>query len=128
MVRVSVTEAASRLNVSVDSVRRRLRSGAVMGERDERGQWWLDLADNVQPEAQPPSVDQKFIVGVVTPLQRRENVNDELLDALYAQIADLRARLDSSEAERREDKEKALTERHRLLSMIESLAHQGNRN
>ncbi len=124
MVKVSVTEAASRLNVSIDSVRRRLRSGSVMGERDQRGQWWIDLPDNVQPEIQPPSIDQKFAIGVATPLQRRDNVNEELLDALYAQIADLHARLDSSEAERRADKEKAAAERERFLSMIESLVRQ----
>lgn len=127
MAKLSVTEAASHLNVSVDSVRRRLKSGMIVGERDERGQWWLDLADDVQPEPQQPTVDQKVIMGVATPLQRRDSHNDDLIDALHSQIDDLRARLNSSEAERREDKEKAGIERQRLLSMIESLLHQGER-
>ncbi|WP_156585660.1 hypothetical protein [Ensifer sp. Root31] len=126
MVKASVTEAASRLNVSVDSVRRRLRSGAIAGERDNRGQWWIDLAESDQPAAHL-SVDQKLAVGVATPLQRREGA-EELVDALFAQIDDLRARLDRSEDERRQDKEIAATERQALLGMIERLAGQGERN
>lgn len=126
MVRASIAEAATRLNVSVDSVRRRLRSGAISGERDGRGQWWIDLADDVQPEVRPPSIHQKFAVGMATPLQRRDNV-DDLIDTLQAQVDDLRARLDRSEAERRDDKEKAGIERQNLLAVIERLASPGER-
>jgi hypothetical protein len=126
VVKASIAEAANRLNVSVDSVRRRLRSGAINGERDARGQWWIDLADDVQPEVRPPSVEQKFAVGMATPLQARDNF-DDLIDALQAQVDDLRARLDRSEAERRDDKEKAGVERQNLLAMIERLASPGDK-
>jgi hypothetical protein len=125
MVKANISEAANRLNLSVDSIRRRLKAGAISGERDARGQWWVDLDEDAQPIEQP--ADHRLAVGLATPLQRRE-ASDELIDALHAQIEDLRTRLDRSEAERREDKEKALAERQSLIALVERLASQGARN
>ena len=37
MIKANLPQTASLLNVSPDTVRRRLRSGSLVGERDERG-------------------------------------------------------------------------------------------
>jgi hypothetical protein len=117
---MNISEAAGRLNVSVDSVRRRLRSGALNGIRDARGQWWLDISDTVQPELPPVPVDQRLALGVAIPAQTPRS--SELVEALQDRIDDLLSRLDKAEAERRDDKAKAASERDRLLTLIETLA------
>jgi excisionase family DNA binding protein len=120
---MSISEAANRLNVSVDSVRRRLRSGVIHGERDGRGQWWLDLPDNIQPERQPPSVDERLALGMAVPAHDEP---DLLIKSLQTTIDDLRSRLDRSERERREDHDRAAAERNRFLTLIEQLTRDGN--
>jgi excisionase family DNA binding protein len=122
---MSISEAASRLNVSVDSVRRRLRSGAINGARDERGQWWLEVSDSIQPEPRIPPVEQRLALGVAIPAQKPVDDGHDLAEALQARIDDLLARLDNAETERREDKAKAASERDRLLTLIETLAGRG---
>lgn len=117
--------AASRLNVSVDSVRRRLRRGVISGARDERGQWWLELPDNIQPEFQPLSVDQRLALGMAVSVPGATDSQDGLTEMLQDRIDDLLSRLDNSENERREDKAKAAAKRDRLISMIEKLTLQG---
>lgn len=118
-MKVTINDAAQRLNVSPDSVRRRLRAGVIQGQRDQRGQWWLDLPDHLQAEPKTPSVDERLSLGVATPLQRNER--ESLITALEDQIDDLKARLDRAEAERREEAEQFRKERDRLLAMIEKL-------
>lgn len=117
---VSIPEAAQRLNLSVDSVRRRVRSGAMSATRDERGKWWLDLPDEQHPGANAVNADARVGLGVGTPLQRNER--ETLITSLEAQIDDLKSRLDRSENERREDAEKFRAERDKLLAMIEHLS------
>lgn len=116
---VSIPEAAQRMNVSVDSVRRRVRSGVLPATRDERGQWWLDLSEAEQGSNQPVG-EAQMSVGACTPLQRNER--ESLILALEDQVDDLKSRLDRSEAERREDATKFGAERDRLLAMIERLS------
>jgi hypothetical protein len=123
MARMNISDAAGRLNVSVDSVRRRLRSGALNGARDARGQWWLEISDTIQPETPPPSVDQRLALGVAIPAQTP--AGGELVEALQDRIDDLLSRLDKAEAERRDDRAKAASERDRLLTLIETLARPG---
>jgi hypothetical protein len=117
---VSIPEAAQRLNVSIDSVRRRVRSGVLSASRDARGQWWLELPDDGGLEALPGEVGERIGLGTGTPLQRNER--ESLIVALEDQIDDLKARLDRCEQERREDAETFRVERDRLLAMIERLA------
>lgn len=124
MTKMSISAAASRLNVSVDSVRRRLRSGVINGVRDDRGQWWLELPDNIQAEPQQPSVDQRMALGMATPAANAIDDPFGITEALQARIDDLLARLDRSEQERREDKDRAASERDRLLTLIEALTRQ----
>jgi hypothetical protein len=121
MTKMNIAAAASRLNVSVDSVRRRLRSGAIDGARDERGQWWLELPDNIPPEPNVLSVDQKLVLGMAMPAQGPASSQDGLIETLQDRIDDLLSRLDSAEKERREDKAKAAAERDRFLTLIENL-------
>jgi hypothetical protein len=45
MARVGVLEAAARLGFSADTVRRRLRAGTLTAQRDNKGQWWIEVAD-----------------------------------------------------------------------------------
>ena len=116
---VSIPEAAQRLNVSVDSIRRRVRRGALPANRDERGQWWLDLSNDEQATAKVVDGD-RMELGVCTPLQRNER--ESLIIALEDQVDDLKTRLDRSESERRDEAEKFRAERDRLLAMIERLA------
>lgn len=116
---VSIPEAAQRLNVSVDSIRRRVRSGALPANRDERGQWWLDLSNDEQAIAKVVDGD-RLELGVCTPLQRNER--ESLIIALEDQVDDLKTRLDRSESERRDEAEKFRAERERFLAMIERLA------
>lgn len=116
---VSIPEAAQRLNVSVDSIRRRVRSGALPANRDGKGQWWLDLSDDEQGTAKAADGDRMGL-GVGTPLQRNER--ESLINALEDQVDDLKTRLDRSESERRDEAEKFRAERDRLLAMIERLA------
>ncbi|MGE5723218.1 MAG: hypothetical protein ACM3YM_12240 [Sphingomonadales bacterium] len=117
MAKVSIGEAASTLNVSIDTIRRRVRSGAISASRDSRGQWWLELPDTT-PEPRKPSVDDRIAVGLGTPLQA-SSPDADLVAQLRDEIAALRARLDASEAERREDKAQAAAERDRLWSLVE---------
>jgi len=116
---VSIPEAAQRLNLSVDSIRRRVRSGALPADRDEKGKWWLDLSDDDQATTKIAD-GERMGLGVGTPLQRNER--ESLINALEDQVDDLKVRLDRSESERRDEAEKFRAERDRLLSMIERLA------
>ena len=113
---VSIQEAAQRMNVSVDSIRRRIRTGVLPANRDGKGQWWLDLPADGTANA----VGGELGLGVGTPLQRHER--ESLIGALEDQVDDLKARLDRCEHERREDAATSRAERDRLMAMIERLA------
>jgi|GEM_PF-5833751 len=56
-LRLTIQQAAQRLGVSVDTVRRRLHSGALRGQRDNTGQWRVALAsgDVEMPMHEVPS-------------------------------------------------------------------------
>ena len=104
MARLSITQAAQRLNVSVDVIRRRVRKAEIPGHRDNRGQWWVELPDDAAPEAAMPSVEARLAPAYAPP-------DTALADALRVQVADLAARLDQAGAERA-----------RLVSIIEAMA------
>jgi hypothetical protein len=114
---MSIADAAGQLNLSIDTVRRRVRTGAIKARRDNRGQWWLDLPEPV-PEPRQPLAAERMTVGVATPLPSLGS-DSELVALLREEVADLRARLDASEAERREDKGRWLTEHDRLRAIID---------
>jgi hypothetical protein len=98
MARLTITEAAARLDVSPDSIRRRLRKGELAGTRDNRGQWWLDLPDDMQPEVPAPSVEARLASAMLAPAQHQPMQPDPaLVDALRGQVADLTDRLNRAE-------------------------------
>ena len=45
MALVSVSEAARRLGVSTDTVKRRLKKGGLQGRRQSNGRWMIELPD-----------------------------------------------------------------------------------
>jgi len=47
MTAVSIPDAAERLGVSIDTVRRRVRRGELLAERDTRGHWRVTIPDDV---------------------------------------------------------------------------------
>jgi excisionase family DNA binding protein len=116
MTLMTISEAAAALHVSVDTVRRRVRGGAIPATRDDKGQWWLRLT----ADGEPGSATDGIGVGVGTPWQANHD-EEQLLRELRGQIADLRNRLDASEAERRADKAQAVVERERMLALIAQL-------
>lgn len=126
MARAGIAEAARQLGVSVDAIRRRIRKGDLPAQRDNRGQWWLELADDAAPgPAQASMQDRLAPLGLVPP----QPSDMALADALRAQVADLVERLDRTEhrlsdmeAERRTERATWQAERDRLLTMVESLA------
>ncbi|MBF0563425.1 MAG: hypothetical protein HQL37_15755 [Alphaproteobacteria bacterium] len=52
--RLSVTDAALRLGVSVDTVRRRLKNHEIEGQRDNTGKGWVFIPANTETEAGVP--------------------------------------------------------------------------
>ena len=123
MSRMSIGDAAAQLNVSVDTIRRRVRNGSIKAQRDARGQWWLDIANprsKPEPQSHRTEVEGPLAVGVGTALHTA-STDDAVIALLRGQIADLRARLDASETERREESARAAGERDRLISMIDGM-------
>lgn len=126
MARVGIAEAAQRLGVSVDSIRRRIRKGDLPAQRDNRGQWWLELADDTACDTAPASMQDRLAPLGLAPAQA---VDTALADALRAQVADLVERLGRTEhqlsdmeAEQRTERAAWQSERDRLLALVESLA------
>lgn len=128
MARVTITEAAQRLNLSPDSIRRRIRKRELPAQRDNKGQWWCDVPDNLLPEAAPGSIAPASLAPLYAPMQ----VPSEALADLRGQVADLIARLDRAEAahkaERVEllaaaeaERSRAEAERGRLLELTEMM-------
>jgi hypothetical protein len=68
--RLTVQEAASRLGVTVDAVRGRLKRGTLSSQKDETGTVYVLLSEGDQPTGQPddqprPAVDQPELVEVL---------------------------------------------------------------
>jgi hypothetical protein len=102
---VTVAEAAARLGVTPDAVRRRLHRGTLAGDKTEEGQWrvWLP-----EPPPEDDSGDREEAArpspGPDTTPPGRSPADTELIEALQATVTDLRTRLDAEgEARRRAD-------------------------
>ena len=96
MARVGIAEAATRLGLSVDGIRHRVRKGELNARRDNKGVWWVDVPDEVpmQP-AKVPMLAPAYAV----PMQ-----DEAALVDLRAQVTDLQQ------------------ERDRLLILVETIA------
>ena len=106
---VSVAEAAARLGVTTDTVRRRLHRGTLAGDKTEEGQWRVWLPEPVlEVEIDIVPGDRQDIARLVpgspTMPPGRSPADTELIETLQAAVTDLRTRLDAeSEARRRAD-------------------------
>ncbi|GAC1487732.1 MAG: hypothetical protein NVS2B11_13270 [Acetobacteraceae bacterium] len=116
MARLSIVDAAHRLGLSADAIRRRVRKGEMQASRDNHGKWWVEIADDAAPMR-----PAKPVQGGAS-LAPMPEPDPALVDALRANLADLCARLDRSEAERREDRAAWDAERARLLLLLQALA------
>jgi len=130
VVRVPITEAARLLDLSPDSIRRRIRKGELPASRDNRSQWWVEVPDNL-PHA--PTLNRQDGARVAPPYAPMhvpiQTADAALIDALRTQVASLTAQLGQAETERRTNRAEwqiertaAQAERARLLAIIETLA------
>ena len=106
-VRLSVTEAALRLGVSVDTVRRRIKTKDLKAQRDNSGKWWVLVPAIQNPEPAAPNKDMPQATHPLEPQARRDlfdvlkNENDRLWQALQAKddlIRDLATKLAAATA------------------------------
>ena len=49
--RLTIGQVAARYDVSTDAVRRRIRRGLLPAQRDNHGQWWIELDTDAPPPA-----------------------------------------------------------------------------
>lgn len=109
MARLGIMEAAVRLGVSVDTVRRRIRKGELAAVRDNRGQWRLNLPDDATPGQPMQPTGGSPAPAMLPPAHTAtQDAYAGIADALRLQVADLQARLDRAE-ERAERQGRELT-------------------
>ncbi|KAF0138362.1 MAG: hypothetical protein FD153_1367 [Rhodospirillaceae bacterium] len=101
LIRLSVAEAALRLGVSVDTVRRRIRAKDLKAQRDNTGKWWV-LVPTSLPAWDTGGPSSPDMPHPLEPQARRDlfealkNENDRLWQALRAKddlIRDLALKL-----------------------------------
>ena len=113
--RIPVIEAAQRLGVSVDTIKRRLRSGNLSGQRDNAGKWWVHLTDETKDshaetdnlhgvpwrashaaagQSDPPKLDEQMVADNLVCELRRQN------EFLRADISAQQSRHDAEIARR----------------------------
>jgi excisionase family DNA binding protein len=93
--RVTIQEAAQRLGVKEDAVRKRIQRGSMRHEKAENGRVyvWVDTAQDTPPDEPDASRDEY-----------RDTAQDERVEDLREQVAYLRRQLDEErEARRRAD-------------------------
>lgn len=108
-VRVGIADAAMRLGVSADTVRRRIKRGQLSASRDNTGKLWLILTDDLAKA----SVSLPMQPAAYASMHMEQSA---LIAELHEHVASLRNELDHAHAER-----------DRLLTMLEhaqaALAH-----
>jgi hypothetical protein len=102
--RLTVQEAAEALGASVDAVRSRIRRGTLDHEKDPSGRVFVWLGDD-QAADEP---------------QRQVEGSPELVDALRAQVEDLKARLDRAEEAARENRRLLAAALERIPPQLEA--------
>jgi excisionase family DNA binding protein len=93
--KVTIQEAARRLGVKEDAVRKRIQRGSMRHEKGEGGRVyvWVDTTQDTTQDAPEPSQDEY-----------RDTAQDERIEDLQEQVAYLRRQLDEErEARRRAD-------------------------
>jgi excisionase family DNA binding protein len=119
--KVPVAEAAQRLGISIDTVKRRIASGKLSGTRDNRGYWLVDLPPDNSEAAHPAQAPIARMRAAAVTARDEEN---ELTAQLRSQIQDLKAQLEKTETDRAawEARFLAADERHRTEMLAERAA------
>jgi len=109
MALVTVLEASQRLGLTQDTVKRRLRKGALPGERLPRPQgyvWFveLDYDESTMPEQGANSVEQGGVNGVNGTMSGHgdDSVNNREVTRLDEMVTMLREQLDAKDNQIRE--------------------------
>src|SRR5918997_3080596 len=94
-LRLSIADAAARLGISTDTVRRKLKRGQLRAQRDNHGQWWVEVSGEAKP---------------AEPMQRAayeptHNPVGLLVEELRSQISRLRTDLDAAYARETAERE-----------------------
>jgi excisionase family DNA binding protein len=100
-IRVGVADAAMRLGVSADTIRRRIKRGQLSASRDNTGKLWLVLTDDPAKASAPLPMQP----AAYAPTHMEQS---GLVAELREHVASLRSELDHAHAER-----------DRLLTMLE---------
>ena len=116
---VPLREAARRLGVSPDTVRRRMKAGTLEAEKrptPQGGEWWITLPDDVPPAGEPDADAADARAGAVE------------LATLRGQVTMLEARVEELRDERNAWREQAVASREAeaqlrvLVQQAQSLA------
>jgi predicted site-specific integrase-resolvase len=92
-IRIGIADAAARLGVSPDTIRRRVKRGQLEASRDNTGKLWLTLSgDLARATAATPRQAAAY-----APMQQEQNA---LIEELRNHVASLRKELDHAHAER----------------------------
>lgn len=110
MAGLSAREAAEQVGLTKQAIIKAIRKGTISAAKDEAGEWRIEPAELFRvyqavatvDDNQPPTGD----VDPATGLQREIAFRDDKIALLQEHIADLRRRLDDSEAERRQTQER----------------------
>jgi hypothetical protein len=97
VVKLDIKQAAERLGISEQTVRRRLHSGLLNGYQEDppQGRWWVELAEEDLNEDQNGSVD---VLSIVAILQAQLLAKDQQLAAKDKQIEQLHVLLQQAQA------------------------------
>jgi len=120
---VTIKEAADRLGVSVDTVRRRLKAGELEGRQEPQGangyRWLVQLPDDAPAETSatvPPSADAYELADARARIEGLER----LIDELAGQRDKLETERDDWKDAARRESEAARELRHLLAGAQES--------
>jgi hypothetical protein len=115
--RYTLAQVAAKLGISVDAVRRRVRSRALPAERDNRGQWWVTVDLEALPP-EPPSFTER-----AAPIERLgPSVAMEMAEELRRRAEVAEAALAVERQAREAERAAAAEERERLVGVVEQLA------
>ena len=107
-LRLSVADAAARLGISTDTVRRKLKRGQLQAKRDNHGQWWVEVPADAKP-AEPMQH---------AAYEPRQDPVGVLMDELRSQITRLRTDLDAAYARETAERERQADEIKRLEAIL----------
>jgi len=110
--RLSVSDAATHLSVSVYTIKRRLKTGSLAGSRDNTGRWFVLLSDDVRPAIAGPELAASEPVAAIAevPLATGERSPSQLQQPLQQHDSELVAELRSQIAHERAETARRFTE------------------